>query len=99
MATAPETYGVPLPSAYRADIQAIYRNAKHLQSLINDILDISQLEAAQLAIIKEDTDSRLVIEEAIQIASSLIENKKLKFFVDISPDLPVIRMDRVRIHQ
>ncbi len=99
IATAPETYGVPLPSAYRADIQAIYRNAKHLQSLINDILDISQLEAAQLAIIKEDIDARVVIEEAIQIARSLIENKKLRFFVDVSPHLPVIRMDRVRIRQ
>jgi signal transduction histidine kinase len=58
MVTAPEIYSAPLPPAYRSDIQAIYRNAKHLQDLINDILDISQIEAARLAITKEKTSGK-----------------------------------------
>ena len=53
MILAPEVYDEPLPASYRADIQAVYRNAKHLQNLINDVLDISQLEARHLAIVKQ----------------------------------------------
>lgn len=37
--SAPQSYGVPLPSAYWTDINIVYRNARHLQSLINDVLD------------------------------------------------------------
>lgn len=99
MATASEAYGVPLPLAYRADIQAIYRNATHLQSLINDILDISQLEAAQLAIVKEETDPRQVIDEAVRIAHSMIQNKGLAFRLELPDQLPILRLDRTRIRQ
>lgn len=99
MAMAPEAYGVELPSVYRADMQAIYRNAKHLQNLINDILDISQIEAAKLAIVKEETDPRQVIEEAAQIARSLVESKKLAFHLHLPDRLPVMRIDRTRIRQ
>lgn len=99
MAMASEAYGVPLPPAYRADIQAIYRNATHLQSLINDILDISQLESAQLAIVKEETDSRQVIDEAVRIAQSMIQNRGLVFRLELPDHLPVLRLDRTRIRQ
>jgi len=41
MATAPESYkGAPLPSEYRGDVMAIYRSARHLTDLINDVLDL-----------------------------------------------------------
>ncbi|MBI5928540.1 MAG: response regulator [Chloroflexi bacterium] len=99
IAMAPEAYGTQLPSAYRPDIQTIYRNATHLQNLINDILDISQIEAAKLAIIKEESQPKQVIEEAALIARSLIESKKLHFRVDLPPSLPRIRIDRTRIRQ
>ena len=56
MILAPEVYDQPLPPAYRADVHAVYRNAKHLQNLINDVLDISQLEARHLAIVKEKAE-------------------------------------------
>jgi signal transduction histidine kinase/CheY-like chemotaxis protein len=99
IAMAPEAYRAELPSAYRPDIQAIYRNATHLQNLINDILDISQIEAAKLAIVKEETNPKQVIEEAALIARSLIESKKLDFCIVVPDDLPIIRMDRTRIRQ
>ncbi len=99
MATAPEVYGHTLPSVYRADIQAIYRNARHLQGLINDILDISQIEAAQLAMVKEEADPKQVIDEAVRMAESLVESKGLQFRVYVPDDLPNIRMDRTRIRQ
>lgn len=99
MAMAPEVYKVPLPAAYRSDILTIYRNAKHLQNLINDILDISQIEAERLAIVKEETDPTQIIYEAANLMRDTIENKKLRLVIDCPDQLPVMWLDRLRIRQ
>ncbi len=97
--TAPEVYGVSLPGAYRADLHAIYRNAKHLQSLINDVLDLSQIEAGRMTVIKEECDPLQVIEEASVLARDLIESKGVKFEVSLPDHLPSMWLDRTRIRQ
>jgi DNA-binding response OmpR family regulator len=99
MVMAPEIYGAPLPPAYRSDIQAIYRNAKHLQDLINDILDISQIEAARLAVTKEKTDLRHTLLEAAKMARDLVDAKGLQFRVELPDELPEVWIDRTRIRQ
>jgi signal transduction histidine kinase/DNA-binding response OmpR family regulator len=97
--TAPEIYGVPLPPAYRSDIQAIYRNAKHLQDLINDILDISQVEASRLAITKEKTDIHQTLFEAATMIRDLVAAKNIQFNLELPSNLPDVWIDRTRIRQ
>lgn len=96
---APEAYGVDLPLAYRADIHAIYRNARHLQNLINDILDISRIEAGHMTIVKEEVDVHALIEATATIARDMIEHKGLAFIVEMPPALPLMWLDRTRIMQ
>ena len=99
MILAPEVYNQPLPSPYRADIHAIYRNAKHLQNLINDVLDISQLEARHLAIVKQKSNLRDSVRETAKMVEELIEKKGLSFSLDMPDDLPDLWFDPVRIRQ
>ena len=99
MILAPEVYDQPLPAAYRADVHAVYRNAKHLQNLINDVLDISQLEARHLAIVKEKADLGDCLRETAAMVADLIDKKGLRFTLDIPPDLPPLWFDPVRIRQ
>jgi len=99
MVTAPEAYGAPLPGGYRADMHAIYRNAKHLQSLINDVLDVSQIEAGRMALVKEECNPLEVIEAAVTLARDLIESKGLRFEVSLPSALPTIWLDQTRIRQ
>ena len=99
MILAPEVYEEPLPASYRADIQAVYRNAKHLQNLINDVLDISQLEARHLAIVKEKASLSDCIQETANMVADLIAKKGLSFQLDVPPDLPALWFDPVRIRQ
>ena len=99
MILAPEVYDQPLPSAYRADIHAVYRNAKYLQDLINDVLDISQLEARHLAIVKEKSNLRDCVRETANMVKDLIAKKRLEFRLDIPDDLPDLWFDPVRIRQ
>ena len=99
MILAPEVYDQPLPAAYRADIHAVYRNAKYLQNLINDVLDISQLEARHLAIVKEKSNLRDCVRETANMVKDLIAKKGLDFRLDIPDDLPDLWFDPVRIRQ
>ena len=99
MATTPEAYNVALPSDYRPDVLAIYRNARHLQSLINDILDISQVEAEHLAIIKEYCSLSTILHESVRLTRGLVEERGVKLTTDIPRKLPHVWVDRTRIRQ
>jgi signal transduction histidine kinase/CheY-like chemotaxis protein len=97
--TAPQSYGVPLPSAYWTDINIVYRNARHLQSLINDVLDISQIEAGQMALMKEEVDPAVVILEAAELVRESITRRGLAFEIFVPETLPQLWLDRLRIRQ
>ena len=99
MILAPEVYDEALPASYQADVDAVYRNAKHLQNLINDVLDISQLEAHHLAIVKEKGNLVECIEETANMVADVIAKKGLSFDLDIPHDLPELWFDPVRIRQ
>lgn len=99
MILAPEVYDEPLPASYRADIHAVYRNARHLQHLINDVLDISQLEARHLAIVREKASLRDCAREASAMVADLIAKKGLDFQIHLPPVLPDMWFDPLRIRQ
>jgi signal transduction histidine kinase/DNA-binding response OmpR family regulator len=100
MAMAPESYGgVNLPREYRGDMMAIYRSARHLLDLINDVLDLSQIEAGRMAIFKEPGDLRSIIQEAADIVHGLAEARRLLLVLDL-PVTPLhVELDRIRIRQ
>lgn len=97
--SSPASYAVRLPTPYWSDLNTIYRNARHLQSLINDILDVSQIEAGQMAIVKEEIHPATILNEAADMLREQIHYKGLEFNLNIAPDLPVLWLDRVRIRQ
>lgn len=100
MATAPESYGgVPLPREYRGDVMAIYRSARHLSDLINDVLDLSRIEAGRLPLAKEPTDLAEVVREATEMVRGLAEARGLRLELELPESLPLLRFDRTRIRQ
>ena len=100
MATAPESYkGASLPSEYRGDVLAIYRSARHLSDLIDDVLDLSKIEAGRLPLHREPTDLEAIIREAVDMVRGLAESKALRLDVAIRAGPPVLYLDRTRIRQ
>jgi len=98
--TAPESYGgVPLPREYRGDVMAIYRSARHLSDLIDDVLDLSRIEAGRMPLIKEETELCQVVEEAVEMVRGLAEARGLKLELDMPDSLPPLPLDRTRIRQ
>lgn len=96
---SPQVYGAELPPALLADIAAIQRNSQHLARLVNDVLDLSQVEAGRMALSKEWTSLQEIIGEATLAVWAMLESKKLSLEVDVPPDLPPVFCDSTRIHQ
>jgi signal transduction histidine kinase/DNA-binding response OmpR family regulator len=100
MANAPETYaGVAWSSVLRGDIEQIYQNARHLSSLIDDILDLSALDVHRLGLMVEETGIQEVIEQAVAVVQDLYRAKNLYLTVRAEAGLPSLRMDSTRIRQ
>ena len=100
MANAPETYGgVSWSPVLRGDIEQIYQNARHLSSLIDDILDLSALDVHKLGLTVDETRIEEVIEEAVAVVQDLYRAKNLYLTVQADPELPRVRMDSTRIRQ
>ena len=100
VALMPERYSEPLPATYAADVDAIYRNSQHLASLVDDILDLSQMEAERLPLIKEWVDlERDVCDQAVKIVYPVALAKGLEVVCDWHGDLPMVLADAVRLRQ
>ncbi len=100
MANAPETYaGVTWSPALRGDIEQIYQSSRHLSSLIDDILDLSALDARRLGLTLQDAAIGDVIAEALTLVHDLFRAKKLYLKTEIEPDLPCVRIDATRVRQ
>jgi signal transduction histidine kinase/DNA-binding response OmpR family regulator/CHASE3 domain sensor protein len=80
--------------------QTIYSAGNDLLNLINDILDISKVEAGKLELVPEDLALRRVIEGLARTFEPLARQKHLEFVVDVAPNVPAsIHTDRQRIEQ
>jgi signal transduction histidine kinase/CheY-like chemotaxis protein len=95
----PQVYGTSLPPALLADIAAIQRNSRHLAKLVDDVLDLSQIEAGRMALSKEWTSLTEVIDAAALAVWTLFESKGLYLETEIPPDLPPVFCDSTRIRQ
>lgn len=83
----------------RADLDVIYRNAQHLSNLIDDVLDLSQVDAGRMGLTKERASLAEIVAEAINAISRLYEARGLTLTSEVSEALPAVYVDRTRIRQ
>ena len=97
--STPEMYGRSIPPALLADLNVVLRNSQHLSSLIDDVLDISQIEMGRMALTKERASLVEIVNAAVIAVKPLFESKGLYLKYDIPPDLPLLLCDRTRIRE
>ncbi|ALK98339.1 chemotaxis protein CheY [Massilia sp. WF1] len=80
--------------------QTIYSAGNDLLNLINDILDISKVEAGKLELVPEELPLRRVIEGLARTFEPLAHQKNLEFSLTVEPSVPMaIHTDRQRLEQ
>ncbi len=91
-------YGA-VPTEIRDVLERLEKSGRHLLSLINDVLDLSKIEAGQLTLSLNDYSMKEVIQTVFSGVESLAADKKLALKSSLSPDLPLGRGDERRITQ
>ena len=80
-------------------LERIQQNGRHLLGLINDVLDLSKIEAGQLTLSPVDYSLRELVLDVVSATEALAAEKRLALEVDAAPDLPHGKGDERRLTQ
>ncbi len=90
--------GMPEEACRRADV--IHAAGKDLKALIDNILDLSRLEARQMTLVSEPVDLRKLLDGVTELMRPQFEEKHLGLDVEIDPAIPgSLRSDGEKIRQ
>ncbi len=87
------------PEKAQAVLKRVESNGRHLLGLINDVLDLSKIEAGQLTLTLTDYSMKDVLYNVFSAVEPLANDKKLGFKVEAQPDMPKGHGDERRLTQ
>jgi PAS domain S-box-containing protein len=88
----------PLSERQLRFVNHIRRDSQHLLELINDILDLSKIEAGRLELRVENIDVRQALDEVVASVRPLAQSKHLHLEI-VMPELPMVQADRIRVKE
>jgi signal transduction histidine kinase len=88
-----------VPEKARTTLERIQSNGRHLLGLINDVLDLSKIEAGQLTLSLTDYSIKGVVHNVYGAVESLATSKNLALKVELPKDLPPAHGDERRLTQ
>jgi len=93
--------GVDLPAQYRQDMNQILTSGKHLLTIINDILDLSKVDAGKLDLEIQPVDLNPIVKGVLSTAVGLVGDKgaQIKLLRDVPDPLPMVLGDPLRVRQ
>ncbi|MBE7556468.1 MAG: hypothetical protein HS126_35910 [Anaerolineales bacterium] len=89
----------PLNAEQSGHLNQALQSAEKLLSLINNILDMSKIEAGQMALQLQPVNLTEVVAETTPRAAELLGNKPVQLLTDLASTLPVVLADRLRLRQ
>jgi signal transduction histidine kinase len=81
------------------DLQRIDAAGKHLLALINDVLDLSKVEAGKMELYLETVNLRVLVEEVVAVIGPAAEHKANVLSVRCAPELGQVRVDAMKLRQ
>jgi two-component system, sensor histidine kinase and response regulator len=90
----------PLDEEQRGFVEAVIESGEALLTIVNDILDLSRIEADRLELAAIDFDLPALVERALSVVAGRARDKGLRLVQTIAPDVPTaLRGDPGRIRQ
>ncbi|MEQ8356975.1 MAG: ATP-binding protein [Kiloniellaceae bacterium] len=96
---AEETLGPLSHPQYREYVEHIHSSGAHLLSLINDLLDLSKIEAGKLELWEETTDLAKVFERCRIFVAELAQHKGVTLSIADAGELPHLKCDHRKLKQ
>ncbi len=90
---------VPTQERYQEYLNIIQSSGKHLLALINDILDLSKIEANQLEVHFETVNVPTLCQNVLALIKEKAANKGLKLYLDLDPRVTTLVADPLRLKQ
>jgi two-component system phosphate regulon sensor histidine kinase PhoR len=87
------------PEAARTFVEIIERNAERLHRLVEDLLDLSRIEAREYRLKLEPLELRPAVESLLAAQRERAERRRLRLAIAIPPELPRARADRRALDQ
>ena len=79
----------PINETQKQDLSAIYNSGQHLLTLINNILDLSKIEAGKMELQISEVNIADLINSVMSTAVGLVKDKPIRLHQEIQPDLPL----------
>jgi PAS domain S-box-containing protein len=89
----------PLNPEQTKQLTMVQTSSRHLLALINDVLDISKIEAGQLEIVLSSFELRPSLEKVAAIVSPQARKKGIDFALDMGHDIGTVTSDQRRLEQ
>ncbi len=89
----------PLTDMQSTDLTSIYNSGQHLLGLINNILDLSKIEAGKMELSIEPVNLVDVAKTVMSTALALVKDKAIRLEADVPQDLPIVMADQTRVRQ
>ena len=83
----------------KPDMRKIEGNARHLLGLINDVLDLSKIEANRMETAAEEFDVTPFVHDAVGAVGPLVDRKSNTLVLDLAEGLGAMRSDAVKLRQ
>jgi signal transduction histidine kinase len=82
-----------------AYVRSVLNSSTHLLTLINNVLDLSRIEAGKQELSVDEVDAAALVEDCLDSARSLASDKALALEAVVPPDLPRLYADRMKVKQ
>jgi cell cycle sensor histidine kinase DivJ len=89
-----ELFGTLGEARYRDYARLIHESGEHLLNVVNDILDMSKIEAGKFKIVKEPFDVAPLVKSCCDLMRHTAEQRSLSLIMDVAPGIPELPADK-----